>query len=250
MVINYSGGGYTPNSYTLDAVIYANTYGVTIVAAAGNENSSIIYPAIYSSSYDNVIAVGATNHNDAKSPYSNYGTQLNVVAPGGHGFPFDADDIFSTTPNYPFFLEYYGVTRNYGYLAGTSMATPHVAGTAALLLSINPDLTPQQIRTIIEASAEDRGVTGWDEQYGHGRVNAYKALRYTFTNYGGQIISKVKNGWNITSIPLRLLNYLKPVVYPTATSPAWQLVGTNYVAKDTLSNGVGYWIKFGIEYQK
>jgi tetratricopeptide (TPR) repeat protein len=131
--------------------------------------------------------VGATDQNDYRAPYSNVGSQLNAVAPGGYGETPDANDIYSTTPNYSFVLEDYGITRNYGYMAGTSMATPHVSGIAALLLSVNPNLTPAQIKTILEQSAEDKGTAGRDDYYGYGRVNAYKALKYSLENYGGTI---------------------------------------------------------------
>jgi hypothetical protein len=74
VVINFSGGGYSPTSNLQDAVEYANTYGVSIIVSTGNDNSSINWPAAYSSSYSNVIAVGATDQNDVRSSYSNYGS--------------------------------------------------------------------------------------------------------------------------------------------------------------------------------
>jgi len=67
------------------------------------------------------------------------------------------------------------------------MAAPHVTGIAGLLLSVNPNLTPSQIRNIIQQTAEDKGATGFDNYYGYGRVNAYKALKYTLENYGGTL---------------------------------------------------------------
>jgi hypothetical protein len=162
---------------------------VPIVASAGNEyEGDVLYPAAYSSSYSNLIAVSSTDATDTFSPFSSQGSQVCVSAPGGYGYPYDADDIYSTTPNYSFNLgEWYGISQNYGYMAGTSMSAPHVSGIAGLLLSINPNLTPSQIRTIIQQSAEDKGTAGFDNYYGYGRVNAYKALKYTLENYGGTL---------------------------------------------------------------
>lgn len=175
VVINFSGGGDYPTSYLQAAVEYANTYGVTIVASTGNDDPNIQYPAAYSTSYSNVIAVGATDQNDVRASYSDYGPQINIVAPGGYGDSFDSNDIFSTTPNYAFTLESFGVGRTYGYIAGTSMAAPFVAGTAALMLSVNPNLTPSQIRDILQQSADDKGTAGFDYYYGYGRINAVKS---------------------------------------------------------------------------
>ena len=147
------------------------------MAAAGNNNGgAIIYPAAYSASYDNVIAVGATNHNDTRASYSNIGSALNVVAPGGAGGAVDDNDIYATTPNYSFVLETYGVTQNYGYMSGTSMATPHVSGVAGLLFDLAPSLTPLQVRSTIEQTADDKGPNGRDDEYGYSRLNAYGAV--------------------------------------------------------------------------
>lgn len=180
IVINYSGEGGV-SSVLESAVSYANTYGVTIVASAGNDyGGAVKYPAAYSSSYPNVVAVSATDQNDVVSSYSNAGPQINVSAPGGYGGSFNADDIYSTTPNYSFNLgTLYGVSQNYGYLAGTSMAAPHVSGTVALMLSINPNLTPSQIRSILQSTAtkvSGMGGQNFTYQYGYGRLNAGMAV--------------------------------------------------------------------------
>ncbi len=205
VVINYSAGG-SPSTTKENAVIYANTYGVPIVAGAGNGSGSpVYYPAAYSSTYSNVIAVSATDHNDQIASYSNAGPQVNVAAPGGWGSYYDGSyryngplnqgqNIFSTTPNYPFLYQtYYGidVDTTYGYLGGTSMATPHVNGVAALILSLNPNLTAADVRTIIEQTADDKGTPGRDDYYGYGRVNCYRALRYTLEHYGGTLSGNV-----------------------------------------------------------
>ncbi len=180
-IINFSG--FTPGtSITTAALDDANSANVIIVAAAGNDNLNYLFsPASYCSSRNNVISVGATDQNDSWSTYSNHSNTLNVVAPGGYGLneqsSYDGDDIYSTTPNYATTLSSSGeTTQSYGYLAGTSMAAPVVSAIAALMLSKNPNLTPLQVRNTIEHTAEDKGATGYDQYYGHGRVNAYYAL--------------------------------------------------------------------------
>lgn len=192
-VINISYGTLFP-PYVVETAIreIALPSNVLVIASVGNDNGEVLYPARYSSvgnvypysnGYPNVIAVGATNQFDERSSYSNFGFALNVVAPGGFGGTFDEDDIFSTLPNYPV----PNMPLNYGYASGTSMATPIVAGISALILSVNPNLTPLQIRNIIQQSAEDKGILGRDDYYGWGRVNAYKAVKYTIEQYGGTI---------------------------------------------------------------
>jgi parallel beta-helix repeat protein len=204
LVINYSGGSSVPSSVMQSAVSIANSNNVTIVASAGNDyGGSVEYPAAYSSSYPNVIAVSATDQNDVVASYSSVGPQVIVSAPGGWGIWVNGGityyngqgnlgmNIFSTEPNYPFNLQSgTDCTENYGYLAGTSMAAPQVTGSVALMLSIDPSLTPTQIRTTLENSANKvAGMNGqnFTNQYGNGRVNAYQALKYTLENYGGTV---------------------------------------------------------------
>nr|NIR93102.1 S8 family serine peptidase [Gammaproteobacteria bacterium]NIW46518.1 S8 family serine peptidase [Gammaproteobacteria bacterium]NIW97859.1 S8 family serine peptidase [Phycisphaerae bacterium] len=202
-VINYSGGNtgpFDPDTLQVieDAVAYANSNNVTFVAAVGNgPETSVAYPAKFSSQYDNVIAVSATDHIDDRAGYSNSGPEVNVAAPGGDGGPEDEDDIYSTTPNYAFTLET-ETTQTYGYLAGTSMSTPHVTGTVGLMLSVNNTLLPNQIRAILEQTADDVFFDGFDEQTGHGRINAYEALKYTLENYGGTLSGEVLLTENLT----------------------------------------------------
>ena len=183
-VINYSGGGLA-SQIKEDAVRYADSNNVLLVSAAGNGNGdSVIYPAHYADNYLNVVAVSATTCFDQLADYSNYGPSICVAAPGGHGIPWDVDDVFSTTPNYlvtlngaPYFL-----TQYYGYMAGTSMSCGMVSGLSSLLLSIEPNFNAYELREIIEESADQVGnymyyiETGKSMELGHGRINCYNAL--------------------------------------------------------------------------
>jgi serine protease len=180
-VINLSLGGASPSPTLEDAVKYAYDHGVTVIAAAGNDSSSqVSYPAAYD---DYVIAVGATRYDETLAYYSNYGASLDLVAPGGdlnvdqNGDGY-GDGVLQNTfnPN----------TKNtsafgYWFFQGTSMAAPHVSGVAALLLAHGNATTPDEVRTVLQETAEDLGATGRDDTYGWGLVNAYKALQWTAT---------------------------------------------------------------------
>ncbi|MFQ5593351.1 MAG: S8 family serine peptidase [Anaerolineae bacterium] len=153
-VINMSLGGPYTSATMSRAVDYAWSNGVVIVAAAGNgRTSNPTYPA----AYDDVIGVSATTQNDERAEFSNYGSYISVASPGV--------SILSST-------------RGGGYQAwsGTSMASPHVAGLAALIKSIHPNWTNAQIREAIESSAVDFGTPGWDAIYGWGRIDIFNAL--------------------------------------------------------------------------
>jgi len=140
-------------------------YECVLIAASGNSGGAVSYPAKHSC----VIAVGATDSNDIRPEWSNHGPELEVVAPGV--------EILSTRPN-----------SNYSSQnTDTSFTAPHVSGIVALLLSTNPDLTPDEIREIMQSTVEDKGEPRFDEYYGYGRVNAYKALKYALEHYGGMI---------------------------------------------------------------
>ncbi|MFC1478727.1 S8 family peptidase [Candidatus Margulisiibacteriota bacterium] len=153
-IINMSFGGDEVLQTVALALQYAYASGVVLVAAAGNEGSSVVsFPA----SENYTIAVGATTSSDAKASYSNTGANLDIAAPG--------HIIYSTMPG-----------NAYGNKNGTSMATPYVVGLAALILSEAPSMPVQQVRHVLEVTADDLGAAGFDTQFGHGRINAYHAL--------------------------------------------------------------------------
>ncbi len=157
-VVNMSLGS-TGTSYLMtDAVSYAYGHGVVMVASSGNNGmNQNFYPAYY----NEVIAVGATDYYDTWWTLSNYGSYIEVTAPG--------DTVWSTwwrsyDPN------------TYQYLSGTSMAAPHVAGLAALIISAHPTFSVDDVRAIIRQTAVDKGAAGFDIYYGHGRIDAGAAL--------------------------------------------------------------------------
>lgn len=176
-VISMSWGGGMKSQFLEDALNYAHYNEVVLVASAGNSNSSLKH---YPSGYDPVIAVVATDHDDRKASFSNHGYFVDVAAPGV--------DIFSTMPTYYVTLNDAGFGQDYDNLSGTSMACPHVAGLAGLLLSKNQTLTADMIKTIVCASVDEVNTS---EYIGKGRINAYEALQRkpalaildTFTNW-------------------------------------------------------------------
>ncbi|MFF2498504.1 Ig-like domain-containing protein [Peribacillus sp. NPDC058075] len=154
-IINMSLGSYYYSSSFDNAVQYAYQNGVVIVAAAGNDATTSPH---YPSSFTNVISVGSTTSSDTRSYFSNYGSDIDLTAPGS--------SIYSTVPN-----------DSYGSMSGTSMASPVVAGVAALLLANEPSLTNDQVASRLYETADDIGNDGKDFNFGFGRVNAKKALK-------------------------------------------------------------------------
>jgi len=171
MVINCSLGGSSSSSTLYDAVQYAYNQGVVFAAATGNDNSIIGYPA----RYDECIAVGAVDINKARAPYSNYGTGMELMAPGGDtSVDLNGDGYLDGVLQQTFSG---GDPTNFDYLSwqGTSMATPHVTGVVALMLSRGARGV-ESIRNILHFTAEDLGDPGYDTVYGYGLIDAAAAL--------------------------------------------------------------------------
>ena len=159
--------GQRVSSRTLEtAVNNAWNQGAVIVAAAGNAGT----PAqIYPGAYPNVIAVAATDNTDTKASFSSYGAKwVDVAAPGVN--------VYSTFPNHPFYLgTQNGRSQGYDVASGTSMASPIVAGTAALAWSSHSSATNTSVRANVESTADK--IPGTGTNWAHGRVNAYNAVR-------------------------------------------------------------------------
>lgn len=164
-VLSISLGGYGDSEIVHDAIKYAYSRGVLIVAAAGNDNSNV---KPYPGGYDEVVAVAATDQNDNKASFSNWGDWIELAAPGV--------SVLSTMPTYHVTLNDYGYSMNYDYLSGTSMACPHVSGIAALVWSQYANRTRDWLRMWLRYTADDLGDPGFDEYYGYGRVDARRAV--------------------------------------------------------------------------
>jgi len=182
-VINLSLGGTASNNTLREAVAYAYGKGVTIVAACGNNNKpTCLYPAAYD---DYVIAVGATQYDETKAPYSNYGPSLDLVAPGGNTSLDQNKDGYADGVLQQTFKNSWAVCDfAYYFFQGTSMATPHVVGTAALLIANGNAVTPDDVRAALQETAEDLGAPSWDATYGWGLVDAFAALKWTAAPVG------------------------------------------------------------------
>jgi hypothetical protein len=129
---------------------------MSVIAAAGNLNSSIpFFPA----AYDTVLAISGTDRFDRRYTSSDFGEWIDVAAPGV--------DILSC---------WRSGSSSYNTITGTSMSTPHVSGLAALMYSLNPDLTPDEVRQFLRDNADDLGDPGFDIFFGWGRINARRTI--------------------------------------------------------------------------
>jgi hypothetical protein len=156
-VISMSLGGSSYSALVDDACAYAYNQGVILLGAAGNHGNDIGITPFYPACHDTVMAVSGTDSNDDRYTGSNYGTPIEVAAPGVN--------VYSTMPG-----------NKYGYLTGTSMSAPHVAGVTALSWSHDPSLTNIEMRDRLHQAVDDLGDPGWDPYFGYGRTNALKAL--------------------------------------------------------------------------
>ena len=187
-IINMSLGGGGYGETLRQAVTDARAAGVIIIAAAGNESLSA---ATYPASYDGVVSVSATTDNNALASYSNYGATIDLAAPG--------DDVLSAAAE----LVNGFVEPIYVYSSGTSMATPHVAGTVALMKAIYTDMSPEDFDAVLISGniSTDIGTAGRDNKFGFGLIDAEKAVDFA---------QQLRDGLAIPTTPLLSLssNYL------------------------------------------
>lgn len=180
-IINLSLGGPGSSQAEQDAFSAARNAGVIIIAAAGNNNSNqLFYPA----SYTGVVSVSAVDYNRNRAYYSNYGSTVDIAAPGGDVRYDDnndgmADGVLSTLVN-----DSSGTRQPaYGVYQGTSMAAPHIAGVAALMSAVRKNngstLTPAEFDAFIASGniTTDTGSSGRDDMYGYGLIDADRAVQ-------------------------------------------------------------------------
>jgi len=179
-IINLSLGGPGFSGAQQDAITDARNAGTTVIAAAGNQGSN---QAFFPASYQGVISVSAVGFSKSLAPYSNYGSSIDVTAPGGdtsvdlNGDGY-VDGVLSSLAN-----DSTGVAvPNYGFYQGTSMASPHVAGVVALMKSIHATLTPDDVDALIIAGQLTEDISGDGElnrndNYGYGLIDALKAVQ-------------------------------------------------------------------------
>jgi len=174
-IISMSWGGPIVQSKLVErALIYADLNGVVLVAAAGNDaisSKELSFPA----SYDKVIAVAATDRNDTKTLWSNYGPWVDVAAPGNDilSLRAHATDMYDTYPPWKYCVPPFDTNAILYRASGTSMSCPMVAGVVALILSKNPSLTPREVLTVLRSSTDP---VNSDKYIGTGRINAHTAV--------------------------------------------------------------------------
>jgi serine protease len=172
-IINLSLGGTGSSTAEQNVYTAARNAGVIVIAAAGNNNSSqLFYPA----SYTGVVSVSAVETRRQRAPYSNFGSEVDVAAPGGdtgadrNGDGY-ADGVLSS-------LGDDSGDFGFAFYQGTSMASPHVAGVAALMEAVDPALTPAEFDALLASGAlsNDLGANGRDDIFGYGLIDARKAV--------------------------------------------------------------------------
>ena len=185
-VMNISIGGGQPSTLTLqNALIYAAGKGAFVSISMGNDftkGNPTTYPAFYAASIEGVMSVAAVGPNAIHASYSNTGSYCEIAAPGGdvNGSRTDLGEVWQSTivfTDHPMFQSTARFDRyNKDGYTGTSMAAPHVAGLAALLMSQAPTLTGAQVERIIRTSAKDIGTAGKDDTFGYGLIQPRRAL--------------------------------------------------------------------------
>lgn len=177
-VINLSLGGPGESTVVREAITYAHARGAVVVVAAGNE----AVPAEETSvaALPNALTVAAIGYDDRRSVYSNYGTGVDLAAPGDDVLSLRArrTDLLKNIPGVDYTAEsaFVGDDRRYYRASGTSFAAPIVAGVAALVLAKHPDLSADQVMRVLKQSARDVETPGVDHFTGYGVVDARAAL--------------------------------------------------------------------------
>ncbi|VAW57110.1 hypothetical protein MNBD_GAMMA07-137 [hydrothermal vent metagenome] len=219
-VINMSLGGFGFSQSMQNLINQVNDAGIIIIAASGNDNSSeLFYPA----SYDGVISVSATDIENNKASYSNFGSKIDVAAPGGQisndiNQDGQGDGVLSTLVSGEIEEDEDNRASSYAFFQGTSMASPHVAGVVALMRAVYPELTPAEFKNALISGAltNDAGEVGRDNIFGYGIINALKAVKEA---------QRIENGGTPPEPPALIIS-----------TPASLIMGTQNNATLTLNN--------------
>lgn len=243
-VINLSIGGGEFSGIEQSLYETVTDLGIVIVAASGNDGiASVDFPGAYS----RVFAVGATDAQATITDYSNTGSGLDLVAPGGR---MEADANADGEPDGVLSTYFGDNSPQYAYLQGTSMATPHVSGVFALMLSANPDLEYRDFETLLQSGAltDDLGEAGRDNVYGWGLINARKAVAAALDAIGGTGTAPAQLGLSTSTLNFStslnqadvILSNLgdAPLQVNRASTSADWLTAT---PANTDSNGLGSW---------
>jgi subtilisin family serine protease len=244
-VLNNSWGGYFTSQTLTDAFEYAQALGCVSVAGAGNDNRNVadFTPANLAS----VIAVGAVDRMDLKSSFSNYGVKVDVAAPGEDILSLRAagTDLYRDSTGFvpgAHFVPPFDDSARYYRASGTSMACPHVAGVAALIVALHPEYDNEEVRSVLRSATDASGATN----LGTGIVNARKAVEIPFAPPVVEIVDPglLKGSADIrgTARGVNLTDY--QLYYGAGTSPTtWTLLqgGTTPVDDGVLLPGFDTW---------
>ena len=225
--------GYNPGSTVSNAIAYAANAGVVLCASSGNAGvGTVSYPALYSQ----CIAVGASDYNNNRSYYSQYGSGIDVTAPGGDVTTDQNGDGYVDGVLQNTFVGYTNeqnkanpTSFSYYFYQGTSMASPHVAGVCALMIS-NGITGAANIRSQLESTCTDLGSSGYDTVYGHGLVNPVAAIQ---NGGGGDNTAPNPDPMDFLSIPVATGTSSITMTAETATDPS----GVEYYFEETTGNG-------------
>jgi subtilisin family serine protease len=172
-IINLSVGGTQFTDIEREALDYAEAHGVLVIAAAGNEAQEIVDYA--PASHPTVLTVGSSDANDERANFSNWGRQIDLVAPGTDILSLRArrtDTMLNVSEAYQAGTNFVGSDRRYYWSSGTSFSAPLVTAAASLLLSKNPDLEARELRRLLQYGARDIDAPGVDRYTGYGVLDA------------------------------------------------------------------------------
>ncbi len=180
-IINMSFGDEAASPLLQDVMQYAYSQNCILVASSGNSNTDRIH---FPSGFAETISVGATNENDILAGFSNYGSSLDVVAPGVN--------ILTTK-----------LGNKYADFSGTSASAPFVSALAALILSKTPELSNESVKGLLSSTTDDLGESGWDHFYASGRINADKAINSPFFSIARILEPAVDEGFAAGPVLIR-----------------------------------------------